>query len=210
MKFFVFTIILSLGAAITSASPTPPPPTVDLSKVYIENIAYAGSGCPMGSIALLKTEDWTLMTILFDQYIASIGPGVPITENRKNCNLNILLHYPVGLQFTMYQTNYSGFASLEDGVRAIQQSDYWFAGFPLLKTTFKTTMVGPFSDAYSRSDQLSDTKLVLSPCGASTTLNIDTQVFLDNSANRNGSGLIDVEVIDHKATTTFHLLWSPC
>jgi hypothetical protein len=31
--------------------------------------------------------DNTGVTILFSEYIASAGPGIPITQNRKNCQL---------------------------------------------------------------------------------------------------------------------------
>ena len=211
MRYLVAAVALSLCVAIVSASPMPqPPPPVDLSKVYINGVTYAGSGCPANSVAISKSDNWAEITLAFDQYVASIGPGIPITQNRKNCNLNINLHYPEGLQFAVYETDYTGFAQLESKVRATHQSDYWFAGFANQKATLRSTWVGPFTNTYSFTDTLTHEATVFSPCGASTTLNINTQLYLDNSQNHQGSGQITTETIDHKVTTTLGLEWTPC
>lgn len=68
------------------------------------------------------------MTLIFDQYVASMGTGVPITENRKNCQLNINLQYPGGFQYSIFSADYRGFAELDAGVNGTQQSTYYFSG----------------------------------------------------------------------------------
>ena len=68
------------------------------------------------------------MTLIFDSYVASMGTGVAITENRKNCQLNLNLQYPPGFQFSIFSADYRGFAELDAGVNGTQQSTYYFSG----------------------------------------------------------------------------------
>lgn len=73
-------------------------------------------------------------TLISDEYVASIGPGVPITENRKNCQLDINLQYPSGFQYSVFNADYRGYAALDANVTGTQQSTYYFSGrrYPLV------------------------------------------------------------------------------
>jgi hypothetical protein len=209
MRFSVPAVVFGLCAAFAATSPVPEPsatpPAVDKSKVYIEGIdgiTYAGSGCKAGSVAISMNDPKTVVTLAFDSYMASIGPTAVFTDKRKNCNLNIKLHYPPGYQYTLYQLDYTGHADLDKDVKATQRSTYWFAG-EQPRATLQTSWVGKFSDNFSLRDTLVNKSWVWSPCGASTTLNINTEVFLDNSKNPKGSGLITTDVIDGKVVSLF-------
>jgi hypothetical protein len=68
------------------------------------------------------------MTLIFDSYVASMGKGVSITQNRKNCQLNIDLLYPSGFQYSVFSADYRGYVSLDKGVNGTQQSTYYFSG----------------------------------------------------------------------------------
>jgi hypothetical protein len=73
-------------------------------------------------------------TLIFDDYVASIGPGVAITESRKNCQLDIDLQYPSGFQYSVFNADYRGYAALDANVTGTQQSTYYFSGrmyFPM-------------------------------------------------------------------------------
>lgn len=60
--------------------------------------------------------------------VASIGTGVPVTENRKNCQLNINLQYPSGFQYSVLSTEFRGYADLQAGINGVQQATYYFSG----------------------------------------------------------------------------------
>lgn len=60
--------------------------------------------------------------------VASIGPGVPITANRLNCQLNVNLQYPPGFQYSVLSTQFRGYAGIEKGVTAVQSANYYFSG----------------------------------------------------------------------------------
>lgn len=68
------------------------------------------------------------MTLIFDSYVASQGKGVLVTENRKNCQLNIDLLYPPGFQYSVFSADYRGYAALDKGVTGTQKSTYYFSG----------------------------------------------------------------------------------
>ena len=214
MRFLVPAIVLSIFAVFTTASPVPQgpslPPGFDPSQVYIEAVSYAGSGCKAGSVAISPSQDWTVVTLAFDSYIASIGPGISFVERRKNCNINFKLHYPQGLTFALYKTDYYGRVELQPNVRGTQEASYWFAGQTPPPVSVKYPWNGPKAENYHHTDTILGSALVWSPCGASTTLNVDTQVYLDNSLNPGGSGYITTDVIDHKVRTLLSIQWKKC
>jgi hypothetical protein len=90
----VATAVLGNTTSVSAAGPNP-------SQVYVQSISYGGSGCPQGTVGQSISDDRTTFTLIYDQYIASTGPGVPITESRKNCQLNVNLHVPQGWTFTI-------------------------------------------------------------------------------------------------------------
>lgn len=100
----------------------------DPDKVQIVGLTYGGTGCPSGTVSSILSDDRQVMTLIFDEYVASIGPDVKITENRKNCQLNINLRYPGGFQFSIFSADYRGYAKLDEGVTGTQKSTYYFSG----------------------------------------------------------------------------------
>jgi hypothetical protein len=66
--------------------------------------------------------------LIFDSYVASIGPGVSATENRKNCQLNLDLQYPSGFQYSIFATTFRGYTAMDAGVSGVQKATYYFSG----------------------------------------------------------------------------------
>lgn len=100
----------------------------DPDEVQIVGITYGGTGCPSSTVSSIISDDRTVMTLIFDEYVASIGPESGITDNRKNCQLNINLRYPGGFQYSILSADYRGYAYLEEGVYGTQKSTYYFSG----------------------------------------------------------------------------------
>ncbi len=75
-----------------------------------------------------RTLNNSRFTLIFDRFVASIGPGVAVTENRKNCQLNIELQYPGGFQYSIFSTMYRGYVDVDKGVTARQQATFYFSG----------------------------------------------------------------------------------
>ncbi|KAJ3345298.1 hypothetical protein HDU91_007394, partial [Kappamyces sp. JEL0680] len=99
--------LLSLSALAEVAVPSSSNGnTPDPSTVYVNGITYGGSGCPAGSVATAFSADRTIFTMIYDSFIASSGTGVPVTESRKNCQVNVDMHYPQGWSYAIVSVDY--------------------------------------------------------------------------------------------------------
>ena len=213
MRFTVPAIILSLCVALAVPSPLPEPDTsdVDFSKIVLEGISYAGSGCTAGSVSFSPKPEWTIFSLGFGQFTVSIGPGIPTSEKRKNCNLNVKLRYPTGYQYAIYRIDFAGYAALDKDVKATHQVDYWFSGQALKKATLKSEFLGSFRDSYNVRATLTPDNWVWSPCNDSTTLNLNTQVFLDNSLSPQGYGTtVATETFGDTLKAVYGAQWRKC
>ncbi|EQL32629.1 hypothetical protein BDFG_05174 [Blastomyces dermatitidis ATCC 26199] len=199
----------------TSTRPFPLPPLSpiqaegpDPDKVYIVGLTHGGTGCPSNSVSHILSDDRTVMTLIFDEYVASIGPDVPITDSRKNCQLNINLRYPGGFQYSIFSADYRGYARLDKGVRGVQKSTYYFSGQTKQASTM-TEWNGPMDKDYLLHDETDHTSIVWSPCGANGALNINSQIRL-TSGNRNARGVLSTDSIDASVKQIVHVRWQKC
>ncbi|TWW08491.1 hypothetical protein E3A20_23810 [Planctomyces bekefii] len=179
------------------------------SYVHLRSISHAGSGCAAGTVAENVSADGQAFTLLFDSYIAQIGPGVPLTEKRKNCQINLDLDFPQGWSFTIASIDYRGYGSLQRGVTGLQKATYYFQG-DARQVSGQTTFSGPFDQDYQARDQIGLIAEVWSPCGATRALNINSQVRLDNTRSPRSSGILTVDSIDGSFVTVFNLKWKRC
>ncbi|KAH8591777.1 hypothetical protein B0O99DRAFT_519074, partial [Bisporella sp. PMI_857] len=140
--------------------------------------------------------------------VASIGPGVPITESRKNCQINLNLQYPGGFQYSILSTVYRGYVGIDKGITATQSATYYFSG-QSAQTQTSTTFYGPLSKDYAIQDDSTLTSVVWSPCGAPVALNIDSAVLLRSSVS-GASGQITDDSIDGKITFITGVQWQKC
>ena len=211
MRFPVSAIVLSLYAALAASSPIPEPDTsdIDLSKIYVEGIAHAGSGCPSESVAFTHNSDWTVFTLVFERFSVSIGPGIPSAQRSKNCIVEARLRYPPGYQYTIYQADFRDQATLDKGVNATHQVSFWFAG-ETPKATLKAQWIGPLSGSYDFHGILANEALAWSPCSASAALNISSEISLDNSMNSQGSGNNFEDGLDFPTRTICSIRWRKC
>ncbi|OBT42040.1 hypothetical protein VE00_07440 [Pseudogymnoascus sp. WSF 3629] len=187
----------------TSSSVRPNP-----SQVYINSISYGGTGCPQGSVGSFISDDRQTFTLIFDSYVASIGPTVAATENRKNCQLNLDLQYPSGFQYSIFTTQFRGYAALDKGVQGTQKATYYFSGQPE-QVSSSTVFNGPLSTDYSVSDSVPFTSTIWSPCGQALPLNINSQVRLTSSVT-GATGLLTDDSIDGHITFVVGIQWQAC
>ncbi|KAH6661712.1 hypothetical protein B0J14DRAFT_708013 [Halenospora varia] len=203
------TVLLLAASALTLAAPTTRDVGPDPNSVFIKTFTFAGSGCPAGSVANSTDPTKTVLTLLFDRYVAQIGPGTLPTDHRKNCQINLDVHFPNGWQFSIFSVDYRGFEQLDRGVTGTQMATYYFSG-QRDQISASTTFPGPKTpqNYLISSDFLVDS-LVWSPCGANLPLNINSQIFL-TSTNTNANGLLTTDSTDFKFHQIFHIRWRQC
>lgn len=164
-------------------------------------------------------------TIIFDTFVASLGSGIAVTENRKNCQLNINLQYPSGFQYSVLGTTFRGYSALTAGITGVQSATYYFSGCTFPSTTpssltesligiastqasTQTTFKGPSSGDYEVSDSIPFASTIWSPCGAALPLNINSQVRLTGPTT--GSGLLTEDSVDGKVEFVVGVQWQKC
>ncbi|MDE1464702.1 DUF4360 domain-containing protein [Spartinivicinus poritis] len=197
------------SSAVSAATIVDDSVHLDLAQVTIKSIQSSGTGCPNGTVSSTVAPDGKSFVLGFDEYIAEAGPGIPRRENRKVCNLTVVLKIPNGYAYTIADVNYRGYADLDRNVEAMQKSTYFFAGNPreaALRSTFK----GPISKDYTISDRLGINSLVWSSCNATAPVVIKTEIKVDNKRARRSSGLITTDTIDGKLTHRYGLMFRKC
>ncbi|MGI0117730.1 DUF4360 domain-containing protein [Zooshikella sp. RANM57] len=177
--------------------------------VTIDIVKNSGTGCPSGTVAATVAPDGKSFVLGFDAYIAEVGPNIPNREGRKNCTLTAQLNIPNGYSFTIVDVNYRGYAALEEGVNALQQSRYFFAGYPQ-EARLKTEFNGPYDDNYLISDRLGLHSVVWSSCGAKEPVVVSTELRVNNNGNTNARGLITTDTIDGKLTHQYGIQFREC
>lgn len=177
--------------------------------VRVRSINFAGSGCPGGSVATNVSPDRQAFTLLFDQYIAEVGPGVSAREKRKNCVVNIDLDFPQGWTYTLFTVDYRGYLDLAHSMVGTQQTSYYFQGSSAT-ARLASNISGPVARDYQIRDNLAVTSLVWSPCGASRSLNMNTEVRIDNSRNSRGQGIMTLDSIDGQLKHIYGIQWRRC
>lgn len=155
--------------------------------------------------------------------VASIGKGVAVTENRKNCQINLDLQYPSGFQYSILDTMFRGYVDLEKGISGTQSATYYFSGCMFLQgkrlflsliselasqqVTATSTFKGPTTKDYAEKDSIPFSSVVWSPCGAALPINVNTQVRLTGSG---GTGLLTQDSFDGKITYVVGIQWQKC
>jgi hypothetical protein len=181
-------------------------------------------------VGTLISSDQSTLTLVFDSYVASLGPGISVTENRKNCQLTVDIQYPGGFQYSILSADYRGYAAIEKGITGTLKSTYYFSGQqaqvscahyhrkPRLanprQSTTEQSFVGPINGDYVKSDKAESTSTVMSPCGASGMLNINSQVRLTSTVPSTSpnkpTGLLTTDSTDLKFTQVVSVQWQKC
>jgi len=177
--------------------------------VRVRSINFAGSGCPAGSVATNVSPDRQAFTLLFDNYIAEVGYGVSARERRKNCVVNVDLDFPAGWTYTLFTVDYRGYVDLEHGLLGTQQTSYYFQGSSST-ARLASNIRGPVARDYQIRDNLAVSSQVWSPCGARRSLNMNTEVRIDNSRNRHGQGIMTLDSIDGQLKHIYGIAWRRC
>ena len=203
MKSILPILVAGLALAPAAAQAQDPNP----NEVYVQSISYGGTGCPAGSVGSSFSADRKTFTLIFDQFVASIGPGVPITENRKNCQINVNLHLPQGFSYSVATHDYRGYVQLPSGVQAEQKATYFFQG-QSQQANAGSRFSGPVSKDYVVRDTLGLPALVWMPCGRTVPLSINSQVRLTGPSTQQAQ--ITTDSVDGKVRHIFGLQFFPC
>lgn len=171
----------------------------NVSSVSVQDVGYAGNGCPGGSAAVVIAPDRQSVSVLFDEYIAEAGAEGQGTFDRKKCDVAFSLKIPSGVSVSLVDADYRGFTDLPAGAQGTFTRDYFFAGSqgPSLSSRWN----GSRSSDFLIEDRLGVLATVWSPCGADVILRSKTAATVRTQRGR--SAMVMVDSIDMRAKTVF-------
>ncbi|KAM7197457.1 hypothetical protein V8F20_006602 [Naviculisporaceae sp. PSN 640] len=81
------------------------------------------SGCPPGQFGFKPSPDEPNVpaagTLTFANYVASVGPGTPISDREKSCEFEVTLEFPLGCTSGTLLVQPRGDVSLQPGTEAV-------------------------------------------------------------------------------------------
>lgn len=182
----------------------------DPREVHIKSIKYGGTGCPEGTATVDLSDDRQAFTVIYDQFVTNIGPGVSITESRKNCQLNLTLHIPHGFTYGIASVDYRGFVDIARGAKGLQKASYYFQGQAPTASTwrpFNGRMVGD----WHLHDEVEWASIVWSPCGVERALNVNAQLRLEKgSSSSSAESMMTMDSEDGNLEQIYHITWRRC
>ncbi|KEZ42281.1 hypothetical protein SAPIO_CDS6142 [Scedosporium apiospermum] len=202
MKFLCSILFLGLAAAAPLEAFAPLP-----NEVKIVGISAIGSGCPVGHAFATVDSTGTIFDVAFDQYVVETGPNTSASDARKNCRVSLNIEFPQGLQFSVVDTTFSGYASLASGQTGTCRAAYSFSGGGGSVAAQKTIR-GPVDTNYEMNEKVD--LITWSPCGDYTAiLNVNSEVRITPTSSTS-RGLMTVDSFDGRLHVQFAAYWRSC
>ncbi|MEU3776581.1 DUF4360 domain-containing protein [Streptomyces sp. NPDC032472] len=198
--------LLALSPSAGAAAPTAPP----AGKVTVDVATVNGSGCRPGTAAVAVSPDNSAFTVTYSDYLAQAGPGIPVTEGRKNCLLSLIVNVPQGFTYAVSKVDYRGYGSLADGALGTQKASYYFQG--MSQTASRSHQFhGALQDNWQVTDTTGIQALVFAPCGEKRNFNINTELRAEiGTSDSSETSYMAVDSTDGSINTVYHFQWKEC
>jgi hypothetical protein len=182
-------------------------------KIVIDVVNTNGTGCPAnvpGSATVVVSPDNTAFTVTYSSYLAQVGPGIPLSDFRKNCQLALNVHVPQGFTYAVAKADYRGFASLAKGATGVEKATYYFQG-DSTSVGASHPFAGPMSDDWQTTDEADIAALVYKKCGVERFFNINTELrVLKGTSKASDTSMMFMDSTDGSITTIYHFHWKKC
>ncbi|KAF6756577.1 hypothetical protein DFP72DRAFT_893128 [Ephemerocybe angulata] len=210
-------MLLSLSLTIVMAAsvfavPMVAAPNAGPAGFNVTSLDFLGTGCPHGTPYYVLNAERTALTVSFSEFYVEIGPGIPISRNRKACQLSLGVSVPPGFTFAISSVDYQGYYQLDSKVKVTHSMVCYFKG-ELVQDTAQSEVVGPLEGTeYTWRDtfDLGLGPTIQAPCGSSTVLNVNSDIRISNSANPEGQGYLATNCFDPSLVIAFNLQWQRC
>ncbi len=203
----LISVLLLIQSQIVSAWDGP-------GSAVISAVNSHGTGCPSGTVSVSLTPDQKTMTMLFDRYVSEID-GVHSIVDKKFCMVDVNLQIPSGWSFSLFSSDYRGFANLDPGTMGVQEIVYTFDSQAQQASFGAQVLRGPYSGDYVfRYLAPVGGGVVWSPCSGSVqTLHIQTAVLaraLTRSPGRVMNASVALDSMDGSVQQKFAVQWQRC
>lgn len=182
------------------------PPVASLASM-----SYAGSACPAGSLAGGIYSDKNDLQIYTDGIYAATGPGVPLSDSRKVCQISLDIRSTPGWAFALGGIRSTVYLALDRG----QTLDFLLRRYSTAPGSMQilahALIQGPVDGDLRIEDYTDQSRnpLIWSPCGLQRSVNLQLAVRLVSRFP--ARGMINFPNANLE-DSTFHLpiLWRRC
>ncbi|MBF0298267.1 MAG: PKD domain-containing protein [Oligoflexia bacterium] len=182
-------------------------------NIILSNPTIEGYDCSGASVTL--SPDKQQISVLFNNYTATINDGTDTTSTykRSSCNIAIPVKVPAGKSITLYNINYRGYYYAPAGVIASFHAEHFFAG-----NSFGENISQSWGNSYSLEEgnyylsrSVEQTSEVWSKCGDDVILRSNTSIAINDygSAYREYS-YINLDSLDLSGAITYHIKVRNC
>lgn len=202
-KIILAVSVLASSQAVSSCSSADSTP--NSSAVSIQNIGYAGNGCPVGSASVVLADDRQSVSVLIDEYIIEAGGTDQRTFDRKKCDIAFGLKVPAGISVSLLNAEYRGFIDLPASAKATFTRDYFFAGSqgPELNSSWDGSLSEDF--------QIKDSVDIWSACGADVILRSKNAGTVRTTAGEPALLTINASIkLQEKTVMRYNLAYRSC
>ena len=169
------------------------------AQIQLGTPIYGGTGCPAGSASISLTSDQSILSVLFDSFVAQAPTPDGATLDRKSCNLRIPVRVGPGFQVALIAFDYRGFAAIPHGGRGQFQARYAYVGQARPAIFRKSFNVG-VADNYSLKNELISTSIDWSPCstGSDLMMTVDANILAMTNSSRQTTN-VSIDSVDVSA-----------
>jgi hypothetical protein len=177
------------------------------NNIRLGTPASGGTGCPVGSAAIVLSPDEQAISILFDKYVVEAGYTNGRRVDRKSCNLVVPIEIPEGYTVALIKADYRGFNAIPEGGKSRFNAESFWAGErgPALSKTFR----GPLADHFLVEDNQAVESLVFTPCGQSVNLRVNTSLLVATNESFD-QALSAVDSADLSGALVYHFTMRQC
>lgn len=198
MKLIALSFIATMIGHISNSMASDP-----FDQHFFVPIAYAGSGCPQGSVTLFASErDSSALRVVFDDFVVMAGGGTGKTIERKNCTLAFPIPVPEGYSVAIGSTVIRGENDLPHNSSATMNVSSFFAGEAAVSHSKR--FLGPQDKNFNLTVAATD-GVVWSKCGSDVTLRMNISVYIRNN-NAREEAIAQISEIPK----LFRLQWQKC
>lgn len=198
-------ILLSLASVVSLASAQEKP------DYYYEGMIYGGSGCNQGSLPDFgPTPDKSDFTFNMIRMYAETAANIPITQSRKNCQININLVYPPGWTYRLKKFTRKGYVYLSHaGINAQARTTIYISGF-VEQSAETLAFTGPVDKEWTWESEFKEE--IWAPCGQVQALNINQAVLVTSisSAPKESRGYLENDPLPYRDGLNLEFEWKKC
>lgn len=172
--------------------------------------AYGGTGCPAGSASVSLTDDQSILSVLFDSFVAQAPTDMNANFDRKSCNLRIPVSVGPGYQVALIAFDYRGFAAIPSGGRGQFEARYAYVG-QARPAIFRKSFQAGRADNYSLKNELISTSVDWTPCstGRDLMMTVDANILAVTNQRREATN-VSIDSVDVSAGLLYAIQLRRC